>query len=210
MTEKVSRYRKLAKSLAELGDEYAKAITTDRYKLIYHYFIRCSGLTSAVILLVETGHLAAAYALEKSLVDALLTGLYIGYVASEKEIKESIALALKGRCTGHSVMKKRARMIDEKFSQSRVFMTGMLEEMVKRTSEQLNEFGYGGLLSTVLEVKSLPTEVGNKVLARSVLVLIIFLDNVCMLENLDLTPLETLQKEFDGTGDELTELKQYL
>jgi hypothetical protein len=136
MTEKVSRYRKLAKSLAELGDEYAKAITTDRYKLIYHYFIRCSGLTSAVILLVETGHLAAAYALEKSLVDALLTGLYIGYVASEKEIKESIALALKGRCTGHSVMKKRARMIDEKFSQRRVFMTGMLEEMVKRTSEQ--------------------------------------------------------------------------
>jgi hypothetical protein len=62
----------------------------------------------------------------------------------------------------------------------------------------------------VLEVKSLPTEVGNKVLARSVLVLIIFLGNVCMLENLDLTPLETLQKEFDGTGDELTELKQYL
>jgi hypothetical protein len=85
MIDKVSRYRKLAKSLAELGDEHAKAITTDRYKLMYHYFNRCSGLTSAVILLVETGHLAAAYALEKSLVDALLAGLYIGYVASERE-----------------------------------------------------------------------------------------------------------------------------
>ncbi len=210
MTDKVPRYRKLAKSLAQLGDEHAKAITTDRYKLMYHYFIRCSGLTSAVILLVETGHLAAAYALEKSLVDALLNGLYIGYVASEKEIKESIALALKGRCTGHSVMKKRARMIDENFSRRRVFMTGMFAEMVKRTSEHLNEFGHGGLLSTVLEVKSLPPEVGNKVLARSVFVLIIFLGNVFMLENLDLTPLENLQKEFDGTGDELTEVKQYL
>jgi hypothetical protein len=143
MTDKVPRYRKLAKSLAQLGDEHAKAITTDRYQLMYHYFIRCSGLTSAVILLVETGHLAAAYALEKSLVDALLNGLYIGYVASEKEIKESIALALKGRCTGHSVMKKRARMIDENFSRRRVFMTGMFAEMVKRTSEHLNEFGHG-------------------------------------------------------------------
>jgi hypothetical protein len=104
-------------------------------------------------------------------------------------------------------MKKRAKMIDENFSRRRVFMTGMFAEMVKRTSEQLNEFGHGGLLSTVLEVKSLPPEVGNKVLARSVFVLIIFLGNVFMLENLDLTPLENLQKEFDGTGDELTEVK---
>ena len=210
MTDKVHRYRKLAKSLAQLGDENAKAITTDRYKLMYHYFIRCSGLTSAVILLVEAGHLAAAYALEKSLVEALLNGLYIGYVASEREIKENIALALKGRCTGHSAMKKRARMIDENFSRRRVFMPGMFEEMVKRTSERLNEFGHGGLLSTVLEVKSLPPEVGNKVLARSVFVLIIFMGNVFMLENLDLTPLEALQKDFDGTGDELTEVNQYL
>jgi hypothetical protein len=69
MTDKVPRYRKLAESLARLGDEHAKAITTNRYKLMYHYFVRCAGLTSAVILLVETGHLSAAYALQKSLVD---------------------------------------------------------------------------------------------------------------------------------------------
>ena len=138
-----------------------------------------------------------------------MNGLYIGYVASDKEIKESIALALKGRCTGHSVMKKRARMIDENFSQRRAFMAGMFEDMVKRTSEQLNEFGHGGLLSTALEIKSLPPGVGNKVLARSVFVLIIFLGNVFMLENLDLTPLEALQKEFGGAEDELTEVKHY-
>jgi len=37
------------------------------------------------------------------------------------------------------------------------------------------------LLSTALEIKSLPPEVGNKVLARSVFVLIIFLGNVFIL-----------------------------
>jgi hypothetical protein len=210
MTQKISRYRKLAESLAKLGDEHAKAITTNRYKLMYHYFIRCAGLTSAVILLVETGHLAAAYALEKSLVDALLNGLYIGYVAPDREIEDSIAMALKGRCTGHSGMKKRAKLLDEKFRQRRGFMTGMFEDMVKRTSEQLNEFGHGGLLSTALEIKNLPPEVENKALARSVFVLIIFLGNVFVLENLDLTPLETLQAEFGKAGDELAEVKGYL
>src|SRR5271170_1190240 len=111
MVDKVPRYRELAESLARLGDEQAKAITSNRYKLMYHYFIRCAGLTSATILLVETGHLAAAYALEKSLVDALLNGLYIGYVAPDKEIDGKIAMALKGRCTGHFGMKKRAKLL---------------------------------------------------------------------------------------------------
>lgn len=199
MTGKVPRYRNLAQSLAQLGDEHARAITTDRYKLMYHYFIRCSRLTSAIILLVETGHLAAAYALEKSLVDALLTGLYLGYVASDKEIKDTIELALKGRCTGHSGMKKRARMLDGNFSERRAFMTGTFEDLVKHTSEQLNEFGHGGLLSTALEIKNLPPEVGNKILADSVLILITFLGHVLMLENLDLAPLDSLLKEFQGT-----------
>jgi hypothetical protein len=199
-TDKIPRYRKLARSLAELGDKHAKAITTDRYKLMYHYFVRCSGLTSAIMLLVETGHLAAAYALEKSLVDAMLNGLYLGYVASDKEIEETIALALKGRCTGHSGMKKRAKMLDVNFSQRRTFMTGMFEEIVRRTSEQLNEFGHGGLLSTALEVKNLPAEVENKILAQSVLPLILFLGNVFILENIDPAPLEALQREFDDSG----------
>jgi hypothetical protein len=188
MTDKISRYRMLAESLARIGDEQAKAISTDRYKLMYHYFVRCSGLTSAVILLVETGHLAAAYALQKSLVDAMLNGLYIGYVASEKEIEQNIALALKGRCTGHSGMGKRAKRVDEALRQRRTFMTGMLEDIVKRTREHLNEFGHGGLLSTALEVKSLSPEVGYKVLADSVLILNIFIGNVFILENLNLTP----------------------
>jgi hypothetical protein len=108
MTDKISRYRKLLQSLAALGDEHAKAITSNRYKLMYHYFVRCVSLTSAIILLVEARNLPGAYALEKSLVDALLNGLYFGYVASDSELEDTIAMALQGRCTGHSRMRKRA------------------------------------------------------------------------------------------------------
>jgi hypothetical protein len=210
MTDKIPRYRRLAESLKKLGDEHAKAIASNRYKVMYHYFVRCSRLTSAIILLVEAGHVSAAYALEKSLIDALLNGLYLGYVASDKEIEDTIALALRGRCTGHSGMRKRARILDANFSQRRSFMTGMFEDMVRRTSEQLNEFGHGGLLSTALEATNLPPEVSNKLLAQSVFVLIIFLGNVSIFENLDLAPLELLQKEFQEAPEELVPVKQYL
>jgi hypothetical protein len=202
MTDKLPRYRKLLQALAALGDEQAKAIESNRYRLMYHYFIRSVALASGIITLVEVDNLTGAYALEKSLVDALLNGLYFGYVASDTEIQETIALALKGRCTGHSGMKKRARMIDANFSQRRTFMTPQFEEMVKRTGEFLNEFGHGGLLSTALGILNLPPQVANKVLSQAVFIIIIFLGNVFILENLDLAPLEAAQKEFQLTNAE--------
>jgi hypothetical protein len=195
MTGKVSRYRKLAQSLAELGDKHAKAITSERYRLMYHYFVRCSSLTSATVLLVENGLLAAAYALQKSIVDSMLNGLHIGYVAKDSELKSLIALALKGRGTGYSGMERRARDIDAAFQKRRPFM-GSVYSIVKRTQESLNEFGHGGLLSTALEAGTLPPEVGYKVLADSVLTLLFFLGNVFVLENFDLAPLEVLMREF--------------
>jgi hypothetical protein len=181
--------------LAALGDKHAKAITTDRYRLMYHYFVRCSSLTGATILLVENGFLAAAYALQKSIVDSMLNGLHVGYVAKDSEIESLIALALKGRGTGYSGMDKRAREIDAALLKRKPFMTGM-SNIVKQTKESLNEFGHGGLLSTALEVRDAPPEVGYKVLADSVLVLHLFLGNVFILEDLDLTPLEALMREF--------------
>ncbi len=210
MTDKVLRYRKLLQTLAALGDEHAKAIASNRYRLMYHYFVRCVALASAIVTLVEVDNLTGAYALEKSLVDALLNGLYLGYVSSDKEIEETIALATRGRCTGHSGMKKRAKMIDDSFSQRRTFMASQFEDMVKRTSEFLNEFGHGGLLSTALGVVSLPPEVANKVLSQGVFVIIIFLGNVCILENLDLAPLEAAQKEFQQANHELVPATRYL
>jgi hypothetical protein len=202
MTDKISRYRKLLQSLAALGDEQAKKITSNRYKLIYHYFVRCVSLTSAIILLVEAENLTGAFALEKSLVDALLNGLYFGYVAPDKEMESTIAMALKGRGTGHSNMRKRACMIDAEFSQRRTFMTGMYKDAVRQSSELLNEFGHGGLLSTVLAMKHQP-EFADRVLSVSAISVIAFLGNVFVLENLDLTPLQTALKEFQSINQRL-------
>jgi len=199
MTDKVPRYRKLVESIAKLGDDQAKLITTDRYKLMYHYFIRCASLTSAVILLVENGYLAAAFASEKSVIDAMLNGLYIGYVASDQEIEHSIELALKGRCTGHSGMKKRAQLVDKAIRSRNSSLSGMFENIVKLAGERLNEFGHGGLLSTALDLKNLEPEVANKVLAETALALYLFIANVFLLENLDISSLETLQREFSET-----------
>src|SRR6185312_9039496 len=139
MTGKASRYRKLAQSLAELGDKHAKAIASERYRLMYHYFVRCSSLTSATVLLVENGLLAAAYALQKSIVDSMLNGLHIGYVAKDSELKSLIALALKGRGTGYSGMERRARDIDAAFQKRGPFI-GSAYSIVKGTQEFLNEF----------------------------------------------------------------------
>jgi hypothetical protein len=198
-------------TLAVLGDEHAKAITSNRYRLMYHYFIRCVALASAITSLVEVDNMAGAYALEKSLVDALLNGLYLGYVVSDKEIEETIALALKGRCTGHSGMMKRAKLIDAKFSQHRTFMTTpQFTDMVKRTGEYLNEFGHGGLLSTTLSIRNLPPQVANKILSQAAFVLIIFLGNVCIMENLDMAHVQAALKEFQQTNDDLVPVKQYL
>lgn len=196
MNDKLPRYRKLAQSLAEIGDNHARAIKSERYRLMYHYFVRCSSLTSATVLLVENGLLAAAYALQKSIVDAMLNGLYIGYVAKDTEINRLITLALKGRGTGYSGMERRARDIDAAFHKRRPFMMEA-HSIVKRIQESLNEFGHGGLLSTALEAGTMPPEVGCKVLADSVLNLLFFLGNVCILEDLDLAPLELLLREFD-------------
>ena len=205
-TNKIPHYRKLAESCSKLAAEHEKAIITTRHRLMYHYFLRCSGLTSAVLVLVEAGLVGAAYALEKSLVDALLNGLYIGYVASDKEIEDSIAMAMKGRCTGHSKMKKRAKLVDTALRQRKAFLSiDMFEGLVGRNQEALNEFGHGGLLSTMLDVTSAPAEVENRILSRAVLALLMFLGSVALLENLDLAPLEDLQKEFTGIGGELVE-----
>ncbi len=199
MTNKIPRYRKLAQSLAEIGSNHAKTITSQRHRLMYHYFVRCSSLTLATILLVENGMVAAAFALQKSIVDAMLNGLYIGYVAKEMEIARLVTFALRGGGTGHSGMEKRARDIDAAFQRRKPFMTSVLG-IVKRTQESLNEFGHGGLLSTALDVGTNPPEVGSKALADCVLTLLFFLGNVCILENLDLAPLELLLKDFDEAG----------
>jgi hypothetical protein len=197
MTDKIAHYRKLAQSLAELGDQYAKGITAERYRLMYHYFMRCCRLASATVLLVENGYLSAAYALQKSIVDSMLNGLHIGYAAKDPEVSQLIARASERRGTGYSRMERRAREIDEAIEKRRPHVRADFYNIVKRTREFLNEFGHGGLLSTVLEAECLPPEVGYKVLADSLLTVISFLGNVFIMENLDLSPLQQVLQEFD-------------
>ena len=171
---------------------------------MYHYYIRCSSLVASVIQLVEFGHghLPAVFALEKSVVDAVINGLHIGYVASDKEIERRIELARKGRGTGYSGMEKRARDLEKCVQGRRSFMKGRLfEDLVKKNSEWLNEFGHGGLLSTALAAKNLSPDEGLKVVSRSVFLLDAFLSYVFMLEGIDVAPLEAIKEEFDNAKE---------
>jgi len=94
-------------------------------------------------------------------------------------------------------MERRAREIDEAIEKRRPHVRADFYNIVKPTREFLNEFGHGGLLSTVLEAECLPPEVGYKVLADSLLTVISFLGNVFIMENLDLSPLQQVLQEFD-------------
>jgi len=65
-----------------------------------YFCVRCAGLVSGVVVLVEHNHLSAAYALEKSVVDAVINGLYIGYAADDTELEGLVSIKLKGKETG--------------------------------------------------------------------------------------------------------------
>jgi hypothetical protein len=73
-------------SLTDLGHSHAKAIQTKRHQLTYFYFVRCAALVSGVVLLVENKQLSAAFALQKSVVDAVINGLYLGYAAGDTDL----------------------------------------------------------------------------------------------------------------------------
>jgi hypothetical protein len=103
-------------------------------------------------------------------------------------------------------MNKRAKLLDEEFQRRRSFMDGsMLQGIVKRTSEHLNEFGHGGLLSTGLNAKKVSPAVQKQIVDRSVFVLVIFMGQVFVQENLDLDPLEALQQELAEIRNEPAE-----
>src|SRR5580704_4373566 len=95
--EKIQRYRKLVQSLTDLGHSHAKSLQTKRHQLMYFYFVRCAGLVSGVVVLVEHKHLSAAFALQKSVVDAVINGLYLGYAADDTEFNGLVSLTMKGK-----------------------------------------------------------------------------------------------------------------
>jgi hypothetical protein len=192
--EKIQRYRKLVQSLTDLGDSHAKAIQTKRHQLTNSYFVRCAGLVSGVVLLVENKLLSTAFALQKSVVDAVINGLYLGYGADDTEFSRLVALTIKGKETGSA--HKRAAKLDAALCKRKKFMSGQFAELVKDTEEYVNEFAHGGVLSTSLDVLEHPPQVAYKVLADCTLLMLNFLGNVYILEDIDLSPLKVLMEEF--------------
>jgi hypothetical protein len=192
--EKILRYRELVQSLTDLGDSQAKSIQTKRHQLMYFYFVRCAGLVSGVVILVEHKHLSAAFALEKSVVDAVINGLYLGYAADDTEFNRLVAMTMKGKELGS--VRKRAAKLDAALSKRKKFMSGQFADLVKNTEDYVNEFSHGGVLSTSLDVVEHPPQVAYKVLADCTLLMINFLGNVYILENIDLSPLNALMEKF--------------
>jgi hypothetical protein len=192
--EKIQRYRKLVQSLTDLGHSQAKSIQTKRHQLVYFYFVRCAGLVSGVLILVEHKHLSAAFALEKSVVDAVVNGLYLGYAADDTEFNRLVSMTMKGKETGS--VRRRAAKLDTALSKRKKFMSGQFVDLVIKTEDYVNEFSHGGVLSTSLDVIEHPPQVAYKVLADCTLLMIKFLGNVYILENIDLSPLNALMEKF--------------
>ena len=192
--EKIQRYRELVESLTALGHSHAKSIRTKRQQLMYFFFVRCAGLVSGVIVLVEQSHLSAAYALEKSVVDAVINGLYIGYAADDLEVEGLVSIKLKGKETGS--VRRRASKLDAALSKRRKYMGGQFVELFEETKEFVNEFAHGGVLSTSLDVIEYAPQVAYKVLADCTLLMINFLGNVYILEDIELSPLNALMERF--------------
>jgi hypothetical protein len=192
--EKIQRYRRLVQSLTDLGHSHAKAMQTKHHQLTYFYFVRCAGLVSGVVLLVENKHLSAAFALQKSVVDAVINGLYLGYAMDDTEFNRLVSMTIKGKETGS--VRKRAAKLDAALRKRKKFMSGQFVELVTKTEEYVNEFAHGGILSTSLDVVEHSPQVAYKVLADCTLLMINFLSNVYISENIDLSPLKALMEEF--------------
>jgi hypothetical protein len=192
--EKIQLYRKLVQALTDLGHSQAGSIQTKRHQLTYFYFVRCARLVSAVVILVENDHLSAAFALEKSVIDAVINGLYLGYAADDTEFNRLVSMTIKGKEVGS--VRKRAAKLDVALSKRKKFMSGQFVDLVNKTEDYVNEFSHGGVLSTSLDAIEHPPQVAYQVLTDCMLQMINFLGSVYILENIDLSPLNALIEKF--------------
>jgi len=148
----------------DLGHSHAKSVQTKSHQLMYFYFVRCAGLVSGVVVLVRAQALSAAFALQKSVVDAVINGLYLGYAADEVEFNRILSMKMKGKETGS--VRKRAAKLDAALSKRKKFMSGQFVELVTKTEEYVNEFAHGGVLSTSLDIIEHSPQVAYKSAGR--------------------------------------------
>jgi hypothetical protein len=197
LESKVEQARAQIFQLAALGDQWAKLGTTERHRLLHLQFHRLTALVSGALMLVEASNAPAALALDKSILDTLFGGLYIGYAIEEATLQENIKKGGKGRGTPHPSWSTMAKAVDEQlYIKKPVFkgkLAGSLLGFLDKYREQANIFQHGGLFSIVLQDKSLPSKLLENFADRCVSAMTTYLQYVAMFEGISIDELRRIQ-----------------
>ena|ERR1700686_5212982 len=191
----VEQVRVQASQLVALGDQWAKLGTTERHRLLHLHFLRLTALVSGALTLIEVGNAPAAFALDKSILDTLFGGLYIGYAIEETTLQENIKKGGKGRGTPHPSWTTMAKAVDEQLYIKKPALkgkvAGSLLGFLDKYREQANTFQHGGLFSIVLQNKNLPPKLLENLAHRCVRTMVTYLQYVAMFEGI---PIDELRR----------------
>ena len=191
----VEQVRAEVSQLVALGDQWAKLGTTERHRLLHLHFLRLTALVSGALTLIEVGNAPAAFALDKSILDTLFGGLYIGYAVEETTLQENIKKGGKGRGTPHPSWTTMAKAVDEQlYIKKRFFkekLTGSLLGFLDKYREQANTFQHGDLFSIVLQDKNLPPKLMGNFAHRCAGTMVAYLQYIAMFEGI---PIDELRR----------------
>jgi hypothetical protein len=190
----VEQVRAQVFQLVALGDQWAKLGTTERHRLLHLHFLRLTALVSGALTLIEVGNVPAALALDKSILDTLFGGLYIGYAIEETTLQENIKKGGKGHGTPHPSWATMAKAVDEQlYIKKPAFKekVGSLLGFLDKYREQANTFQHGGLFSIVLQNKNLPPKLSENFAHRCVRTMVTYLQYIAMFEGI---PIDELRR----------------
>jgi hypothetical protein len=190
----VEQLRAQASQLVALGDQWAKLGTTERHRLLHLHFLRLTSLVSGALTLIEVGNAPAAFALDKSILDTLFGGLYIGYAIEETTLQENIKKGGKGRGTPHPSRATMAKAVDQQLYIKKPAFKGKVAGslgFLDKYREQANTFQHGGLFSVVLQDKNLPPKLFGNFAHRCVRTMVTYLQYIAMLEGI---PIDELRR----------------
>ncbi len=184
----VARARARATELAKLGDRWAKQGTTERHRLLHLHYHRLAFLVFGALTLIEARNAPAAFALDKSILDTLFGGLYVGYAIKESALRENVAKGGRGRATRHPSWSKMANAVDDQHHRKKPFFkhqpSGSLLGFMDRYGEQANIFQHGSLFAVVLQSKDIPSQLLENFARRCVGTMSTYLLYVAMFEGL--------------------------
>lgn len=193
---KVDQVRAQMSQLATLGDEWARLGTTERHRLLHLHFLRLTALVSGALTLIEAGNAPAALALDKSILDTLFGGLYIGYAIEEPTLQENIKKGGRGRGTPHPSWSTMAKAVDEQLYNRKPFfkekLTVSLLGFLDKYREKANIFQHGGLFFIVLQDRKLTPKLLGNFADRCVGALITYLQYIAMFEGIAIDELRRI------------------